>query len=63
MSGTESSITAAFAVSSILVIIAVIVLILRNVFEHRQKTLRKEELSNVCRNEKYIQTIWKIQGI
>ncbi len=37
MSGTESSITAAFAVSSILVIIAVIVLILRNVFEHRQK--------------------------
>ena len=41
MSGTESSITAAFAVSSILVIIAVIVLILRNVFEHRQKNAKK----------------------
>ena len=37
MSGTESSITAAFAVSSILVIIAVIVLVLRNVFEYRAK--------------------------
>ena len=37
MSGTESSITAAFAVSSILVIIAVIVLVLRNIFEYRAK--------------------------
>lgn len=37
MSGTESSITAAFAVSSILVIIAVIVLVLRNIFEYREK--------------------------
>lgn len=37
MSGTESSITAAFAVSSILVIIAVIVLMLRNIFEYRAK--------------------------
>ena len=37
MSGTESSITAAFAVSSILVIIAVIVLVLRNIFEYRTK--------------------------
>lgn len=37
MSGMESSITAAFAVSSILVIIAVIVLVLRNIFEYRAK--------------------------
>ncbi len=37
MSGTESSITAAFAVSSILVIIAVIVLVLRNIFEYMAK--------------------------
>ena len=37
MSGTESSITAAFAVSSILGIIAVIVLVLRNIFEYRAK--------------------------
>lgn len=37
MSGTESSITAAFAVSSILVIIAVTVLVLRNIFEYRAK--------------------------
>lgn len=37
MSGTESLITAAFAVSSILVIIAVIVLVLRNIFEYRAK--------------------------
>ena len=41
MSGTYSSITAAFAVSSILVIIAVIVLILKNVFEYRQKNAKK----------------------
>lgn len=41
MSGTDSSITAAFAVSSILVIIAVIVLILKNVFEYRQKNAKK----------------------
>ena len=37
MSGTESSITAAFAVSSILVIIAVIVLVIRNIVEYRSK--------------------------
>ena len=37
MSGTDTSITSAFAVSSILVIISVIVLILRNIFEYRSK--------------------------
>lgn len=37
MSGTESSITAAFAVSSLLVLIAVVVLIVRNVMEYRAK--------------------------
>lgn len=37
MSGTDMSITAAFAVSSILVLIAVVVLILRNIFEYRNK--------------------------
>ena len=37
MSGTDASITAAFAVSSILVIIAVIILVLRNIFEYRFK--------------------------
>ena len=38
MSGTESSITSAFAVSSILVIIALIILFARNIIEHRFKT-------------------------
>ena len=37
MSGTDTSITAAFAVSSILVIMAVILLIARNILEHRDK--------------------------
>lgn len=37
MSGTDTSITAAFAVSSLLVLIAVVVLILRNIVEHRAK--------------------------
>jgi sulfate transport system permease protein len=37
MSGTEDSITAAFAVSSILVLIAVAVLVVRNIFEYRTK--------------------------
>ena len=37
MSGTESSITAAFAVSSLLVLIAVVVLIVRNIMEYRAK--------------------------
>ena len=40
MSGTQSSITAAFAASSILVVIAVVVLILRNIFEYRAKHTR-----------------------
>lgn len=38
MSGTESSITSAFAVSSILVIIALMILFARNIIEHRFKT-------------------------
>ena len=37
MDGGADSITAAFAVSSVLVIIAVVVLILRNIFEYREK--------------------------
>ncbi len=37
MSGTASSITAAFAVSSLLVLIALIVLVIRNVMEYRTK--------------------------
>lgn len=37
MSGTDSSITAAFAVSSILVIIALIILFVRNIVERRQR--------------------------
>jgi sulfate transport system permease protein len=37
LSGSSESITAAFAVSSLLVIIAVIVLVLRNVMEYRAK--------------------------
>ena len=41
MSGTDTSITSAFAVSSILVIIAIIVLVLRNIFEHRQSDYKK----------------------
>ena len=38
MSGTESSITSAFAVSSILVIIALMILFARNIIVHRFKT-------------------------
>ena len=38
MSGTESSITSAFAVSSILVIIALMILFARNIIDHRFKT-------------------------
>lgn len=38
MSGTESSIISAFAVSSILVIIALMILFARNIIEHRFKT-------------------------
>lgn len=41
MSGTEQSITAAFAVSSLLVILAVIILFLRNILEYRAKTRRE----------------------
>lgn len=37
MDGGADSITAAFAVSSVLVLIAVVVLVLRNTFEHREK--------------------------
>ena len=37
MSGTDTSITAAFAVSSILVLIAIVVLVIRNIFEYRNK--------------------------
>jgi sulfate transport system permease protein len=37
LSGSSESITAAFAVSSLLVIIAIIVLVLRNIMEHRAK--------------------------
>ena len=46
MSGTEESITAAFAVSSILVIIAVIILFLRNLLEYRAKRKRAYERSS-----------------
>lgn len=37
MSGTETSITAAFAVSSLLVMIAVVILFARNIMEHRYR--------------------------
>ena len=37
MSGTDTSIIAAFAVSSILVLIAIVVLVIRNIFEYRNK--------------------------
>ncbi len=37
MSGTDTSITAAFAVSSILVILAIIILFARNILEHKDK--------------------------
>ena len=39
MSGNADSITSAFCVSSVLVIIAIIVLVLRSVFEYREKKL------------------------
>ena len=43
MSGSADSITAAFAASSLLVVIAVIVLILRNVLEYRAKNKPEKE--------------------
>lgn len=43
LSGSADSITAAFAVSSILVILAVLVLILRNILEYRSKKQTREE--------------------
>ena len=43
MSGSADSITAAFAASSLLVVIAVIVLILRNVLEYRAKNKPEQE--------------------
>ena len=46
MSGTESSITAAFAASSILVIIAVVVLVLRNILEYRAKKKGQEQAAS-----------------
>ena len=42
LSGSGDSITAAFSVSSILVIIAVVVLILRNIFEYRYRKKMKD---------------------
>lgn len=56
MSGTTSSITAAFAVSSVLVLIAVVVLILRNIawYRSQDKQQGKDGRKNVCRNEKYL---------
>ena len=59
MSGTDTSITAAFAVSSILVLIAVVVLILRNILniEIRKPTHHVKEVDtmyvemrNICKN-------------
>lgn len=38
LAGSADSIVAAFAVSSLLVIIAIVVLVLRNIFEHSEKT-------------------------
>ena len=43
MSGTTSSITAAFAVSSVLVLIAVVVLILRNIAWYRSQDKQQED--------------------
>ena len=37
MSGSAESITAAFAVSTVLVVMAIILLVLRNIFEHRSE--------------------------
>lgn len=39
MSGTDEAIVSAFAASSILLVIAVVILVLRNIFEHRFKQL------------------------
>lgn len=49
MSGTDTSVTASFAVSSLLVILAIVILFVRNVLEHRDG----KEKKYVCRNEKH----------
>lgn len=41
MSGTDTSVTASFAVSSLLVIIAIVILFVRNVLEHRDGKEKK----------------------
>ena len=43
LSGSSDSIVAAFSVSSLLVIIAIVVLILRNYFEHNEKVKKQED--------------------
>ena len=56
MSGTTSSITAAFAVSSVLVLIAVVVLILRNMHgtAHRTNNRERTEDKMYVEIEKYL---------
>lgn len=54
MSGTEQSVTAAFAVSSLLVILAVIILFLRNILEYRAKQEGRAadmyvEMKDICK--------------
>ena len=57
MSGTKESVTAAFAVSSLLVVVAIIILFVRNIFEYQEKrktNLSREEQEDVCGNEKHL---------
>lgn len=57
MSGTKESVTAAFAVSSLLVVVAIIILFARNIFEYQEKrktNLSREENEDVCGNEKHL---------
>ena len=44
LDGSSDSIVAAFSVSSLLVIIAIVVLVLRSIFENREKTIEKRAL-------------------
>ena len=53
MSGTDTSVTASFAVSSLLVIIAIVILFVRNVLEHRDGKEKKSmyvEMKNIVKN-------------
>ena len=60
MAGNADSITQAFAVSSLLVLLALLMLILKNIVEYKAKKLIKTDwrICHVCRSTEYCEKIW-----